>query len=62
MEYAALGRPIISSEIGQLNEEFDRNVTYYEKEDVKKIAQCIEDIIEHYDEKVIKSMELQKLR
>ena len=61
MEYAALGRPIISSEIGQLNEEFDRNVTYYEKEDVKKIAQCIEDIIEHYDEKVIKSMELQKI-
>lgn len=61
MEYAALGRPIISSEIGRLNEEFDANVTYYDKEDVCSIAACIEEIIEHYDEKVQLSMNLQQI-
>lgn len=61
MEYAALGRPIISSEIGRLDEEFDANVTYYEKEDIRSIAACIEEIIEHYDEKVQLSMKLQQI-
>lgn len=61
MEYAAIGRPIISSEIGKLNDEFDSNVTYYEKEDVRSIAACIEDIIENYDEKVQKSLKLQQI-
>mgnify|MGYP004522433841 FL=1 len=61
MEYAALGRPIISSEIGHLNEEFDSNITFYEKENVQSIALCINDIIEHYDEKVKQSIVLQQI-
>lgn len=61
MEYAALGRPIVSSEIGRLNNEFNAKVTYYDKEDVRSIAACIEDIIDHYDERVQLSMELQHI-
>lgn len=61
MEYAALGRPIVSSEIGKLDDEFDSKVTYYEKEDVQSIATCIEQIIENYDEKVALAMELQQI-
>ena len=61
MEYAALGRPIVSSEIGKLDDEFDSTVTYYEKEDVKSLAQCITDVIENYDEKVRLALELQQI-
>lgn len=61
MEYAALGRPIVSSEIGKLDEEFNSKVTYYEGENAENIAKCIEEIIEHYDEKERLSLELQKI-
>lgn len=61
MEYAAVGRPILSSEIGRLDDEFDSKVTYYEGEDTKSIASCIDNIIEHYDEKMRLSLELQKI-
>lgn len=61
MEYAALGRPIVSSEIGKLDEEFNSKVTYYEGEKAENIAKCIEEIIENYDEKEKLSLELQKI-
>jgi len=61
MEYAALGRPIVSSEIGKLDEEFNNKVTYYEGENAENIAKCIEEIIEHYDEKERLSLELQQI-
>lgn len=61
MEYAALGRPIISSEIGHLDNDFDSKVTYYKGEDVHSIASCIEDIIEHYEQKVQLALELQRI-
>lgn len=61
MEYAALGRPIVSSEIGRLNDEFDSKITYYESDDITSIASSITDIIINYDEKVALALQLQEL-
>ncbi len=61
MEYAAIGRPIVSSEIGMLNEEFNQFVTYYEGSDPKSLAHCIDDIIENYDKKMDNALQLQKM-
>lgn len=61
MEYASTGRPIVSSEIGKLDEEYNRHITYYESEDPESIAAAIEDVIENYDEKVRLAMSLQKM-
>lgn len=60
MEYASTGRPIISSELGKFDEEFNRHVSYYDGEDPKKIAEVIEDVIANYDEKVSLALELQE--
>ena len=60
MEYASTGRPIVSSEIGKLDAEYNRHITYYDGEDHKSIASTIEDVIAHYDEKVQLALELQK--
>ena len=61
MEYAAMGRPIVSSEIGILDDEFNSHVTYYEREDVESLASCIDEVIENYDSKDISALELQKI-
>ncbi len=60
MEYASTGRPIVSSEIGKLDEEYNRHVTYYEGENPESIAAAVDDVIAHYDERVQVALELQK--
>lgn len=60
MEYASTGRPIVSSEIGKLDEEYNSHVTYYDGENPEVIASTVEDVIAHYDDKVILALKLQK--
>ena len=60
MEYASTGRPIVSSEIGKLDEDYNSHITYYDGEDSQAIANAIEDVIAHYDEKVQSALKLQK--
>lgn len=61
MEYASTGRPIVSSEIGKLDEEYNRHITYYDSEQPEDIASAVEDVIAHYDERVQLALELQKM-
>lgn len=61
MEYAATGRPIISSEIGKLDEDFNKHITYYEDENPKNIACAIDTVIENYDSKVQLALKLQDI-
>lgn len=60
MEYASTGRPIVSSEIGRLDDEYNRHITYYDSENPESIAAAVEKVIAHYDEKVQLALELQK--
>ncbi len=60
MEYAATGRPIVSSEIGKLNDDFNAHITYYSDENPQKIAQALEEVIANYDCKVDLSLKLQQ--
>lgn len=60
MEYASTGRPIVSSEIGKLDEEYNKHITYYNQEDPEAIAAAVEDVITHYDERVQLALNLQK--
>lgn len=60
MEYASTGRPIVSSEIGKLDDEYNRHITYYDSEQPEAIAAAVEDVIEHYVEKVVLALDLQK--
>lgn len=59
MEYASTGRPIVSSEIGKLDEDYNRHITYYDGENPKNIGEAIESVIEDYDNKVKSALELQ---
>lgn len=61
MEYASTGRPVVSSEIGKLDEEYNRHITYYDSEQPEAIAAAVEDVIAHYDERVQLALELQKM-
>lgn len=61
MEYAAIGHPIVSSEIGKLDDEFNQHITYYEGDDAKSLAKCIDDIIENYEDKMQAALKLQKI-
>ena len=61
MEYASTGRPIVSSEIGKLDPEFNLHITYYDYEKPEAIAAAVEEVIAHYDEKVQLALELQKI-
>ena len=61
MEYAATGRPIVSSEIGKLDDDYNRHITYYDGENPEAIAAAIEEVITNYDKKVGLAMELQKM-
>ena len=60
MEYASIGRPIVSSEIGKLDEDYNRHITYYEGEQPEAIAIAIEEVIANYNEKVLLALQLQK--
>lgn len=60
MEYASTGRPIVSSEIGKLDEDFNSHITYYDGEKPESIAAAIEDVVAHYDERVQLALDLQK--
>ena len=60
MEYAATGRPIVSSEIGKLNNEFNRRITYFEQETPEAVAEAIETVIAEYDRKVDDAMILRQ--
>ena len=61
MEYASTGRPIVSSEIGKLDEVYNRHITYYDSEQPEAIAAAVEDVIAHYDERVALALDLQKM-
>ncbi len=61
MEYAAIGRPIVSSEIGKLDDEFNQYITYFENDDPISLAKCIDEIIENYDSKMMDALALQKI-
>lgn len=60
MEYASAGRPIVSSEIGKLDDEYNCHITYYDSEQPEAVAAAVEDVIAHYDERVALALDLQK--
>lgn len=60
MEYASTGRPIVSSEIGKLDDDYNKHITYYEGEDPQVIANAVEEVIANYDKKVQAALQLQK--
>lgn len=60
MEYASTGRPIVSSEIGKLDDEYNRHITYFDSENPEAIAASVEEVINHYDENVQLALDLQK--
>lgn len=60
MEYASVGRPIVSSEIGKLDENFNSHITYYDGENPADIAAAIEKVISSYDERSEQACLLQK--
>lgn len=61
IEYAAIGRPIVSSLIGKLDDEFNNYITYYNKDTPEDIARAINYVINHYEELFSKALDLQKL-
>ena len=48
MEYASTGRPIVSSEIGRLDDDFNSCITFYDGEVPEKIAAAIDKVIDNY--------------
>ena len=61
LEYCATGRPVVSGELAKLDEEFNSHITYFNEETPQSLAKAIEEVIEHYDEKVVKALELQRI-
>lgn len=59
MEYAAIGRPIVSSEIGKLDDNFNKFITYYDGDDPISLANCIDEIIDNYNDKMSDALNLQ---
>lgn len=60
LEYAAIGRPIVSSSIGKLDDEFNKHVSYYDEDKPEAIAEVVNEVIANYDEKAAKALLLQK--
>ncbi len=60
MEYASTGRPIVSSRIGRLDDEFNSLITFYEKESPMEIAEAISYVIENYSACAKKALLLQQ--
>lgn len=61
LEYASTGRPIVSSEIGKLNDEFNSHITYFNEETPESVAAAIERVISDYDAMVISALDLRNL-
>ena len=61
MEYAALGRPIISSELAKLDEDFNSRVNYYTDDDPLKLAKTVDDVIANYEERYENACELRDI-
>ena len=61
MEYAAIGRPIVSSEIGKLDDEYNKHITFYEGNEPKSLAKCIDEIIDNYGAKMKAALKLQEI-
>lgn len=61
MEYASTGRPIVSSEIGKLDNQFNSHITYFEEETAESVASAIERVIADYDNKVVSALELRDI-
>ena len=60
MEYASTGRPIVSSEIGKLDDDYNSHITYYDGENPEAVAGAVEEVIANYDSKVQQALQLQK--
>lgn len=60
MEYASTGRPIVSSEIGKLDDDYNSHITYYAGENPEAVAGAVEEVIANYDSKVQQALQLQK--
>jgi glycosyltransferase involved in cell wall biosynthesis len=60
LEYAAIGRPIVSSTIGRLDDEFNDCISFYDCEDPKEIAIAIMKTVTNYDMYCEKAVALQK--
>lgn len=61
MEYAAIGRPIVSSEIGRLDDDFNQYITYYDVETPNYVAKAINTVIVDYATKQNDALKLQQL-
>jgi len=61
LDYSATGRPIVSSELAMLDDEFNQCVTYYESDSPESLAAKIEEVIANYDNKVQKALALQQI-
>ncbi|MDD2199875.1 MAG: glycosyltransferase family 4 protein [Bacteroidales bacterium] len=59
LEYAATGRPIVSSQIGKLNDDFNKYIVYYESESPKAIADAINYTINNYESCIQNASRLQ---
>ena len=64
VQVAPFGMPWVSQrgkqEIGKLDEDYNRHITYYASETPEAIAAAVEGVIAHYDNKVQLALELQK--
>ena len=49
LEYASTGIPIISSEIGKLEDKFDENICFYDKDCPINLSKSIEEVFNNYD-------------
>ena len=59
MEYASTGRPIVSSAIGRLDDDYNSKITFYDGEDPEKIAAAISYVIDNYDTCALQARQLQ---
>lgn len=61
MEYAALGRPIVSSELAKLDDEFNQKMNYYHNDSPHELADVIDHVLDNYGESIKRAMDLQQL-
>lgn len=49
LEYAATGRPIVSSTIGRLDDDFNKCISFYDTEDPQDVAEAIKKVVRNYN-------------
>jgi len=49
LEYTATGRPIVSSTIGRLDDDFNKCISFYDTEDPQDIADAIKKVVRNYN-------------